>query len=160
MTRLESVSGAGSLGRVQVDADRFLTPLRIEKLQPFRWLLIDDLVFRSARFRGTFVVPRGFQTDLASIPRWVWPVFPQSGDRYDAASVLHDAGYGHAVVTEQGTRVHLIKRYCDQLFLDGSLALGVGSRRAHVMHWFVSKFGDPLKHPLAAHVVALQKGFV
>lgn len=42
--------------------------------------------------RGTFDVPAGFHTDLASIPRALWSVLPPVG-RYDAAAVVHDFLY-------------------------------------------------------------------
>jgi hypothetical protein len=125
----------------------FLTPLRTEKIGARRWLLIDDLVFESVRFQGRFVAPRGFQTDLASIPRIAWTIFPKV-DLYDEAAVIHDAAYANAIVTAQGERVYLIKRFADALFYEGCLARGVGPRRARIMWWVVSRFGDPVGHPL------------
>lgn len=133
-----------------VTCAEFLTPLRTEKIGPQRWLLIDDLIFKTVAINGILVAPRGFQTDLASIPRFLWGVFPKV-DRYDAAAVMHDAGYGNALMTEHGERVYLIKPLCDKMFHEGCLVLGVGPRRAAVMNWAVSTFGDHDGHPLAAH---------
>ena len=38
------------------------------------------------------IVPAGFETDLASIPRFLWPIFSPMGD-FRMASILHDFGY-------------------------------------------------------------------
>ena len=43
----------------------------------------------------TIVVPAGFKTDLASIPRGLWNILPPVGG-YDKAAVLHDFLYRNA----------------------------------------------------------------
>lgn len=37
-------------------------------------------------------VPRGFETDLASVPKWLGSIYPRHG-RYTYAAVLHDYLY-------------------------------------------------------------------
>lgn len=125
----------------------FLTPLRMEKIGARRWLLIDDLHFLSARYGGIFVASRGFQTDLASIPRLLWVVAPKV-DLYDAASVIHDASYGNALSTLDGKRVFAVKDVCDRLFLEGMLSSGVSAWRANLMYSAVKNFSEPDGHPL------------
>jgi hypothetical protein len=125
----------------------FLTPLRTEKIGAQRWLLTDDLHFRSARYAGVFVVSRGFQTDLASIPRVFWVVAPKV-DLYDQAAVVHDAGYGNALLTEDGRRVFAAKAVCDRLFHEGMLAMKVPTWRAALMFKVVDALGKPDGHPL------------
>lgn len=133
-----------------MSAAAFLTPLRTEKIGAHRWLLTDDLVYRSAFLSGVLIAPRGYQTDLASIPRLGWVIFPKV-DVYDSASVAHDAGYGHALVTEHGDRIHLIKRLADRLFLEAMEALGVPWWQRTLMYRAVSVFGNQDAHPLAAN---------
>lgn len=56
------------------------------------WVLGNNLVYK---LRGTdqeIVVPRGFVTDFASVPRVFWTLFPRHG-RYTRASILHDFLY-------------------------------------------------------------------
>lgn len=60
-------------------------------------------------------VPVGFETDLASVPRVFWPLFPPHGS-YAKAAVIHDYLYQ--------TRPFVRKR-CDQIFLEGMEVLGV-----------------------------------
>lgn len=130
----------------------FLAPLRTEKIGPRRVLLTDDLPFRTLLFGrpGIFVAPRGFQSDLASIPRVAWMVFPPTDD-YDPAAVIHDAAYGHALLTEHGDRVHVVKLWADRLFREALRACGVGPVRAALMYQAVHRFGNPDAHPLAAN---------
>jgi hypothetical protein len=127
---------------------QFLTPLRVEKIGPRRWILIDDLLFQSERYEGVFVAPRGFQTDLASIPALLGSLFPIVGS-YDPVAVIHDAGYMHALVTQNGIRIHTVKHVADNLFAEGLKAVGVGFLRRRLMTRMVRLFGDPAQHPLA-----------
>lgn len=131
---------------------KFLTPLRTEKLDGYarRWILTDHLVFESTKYRGRFICPAGCQTDLASIPRLGWVLFPKVG-KQDKGAVVHDLGYTHQLVTEHGERIHTVKHVADQLFLEGMLAEGVNGFSARVMFGMVSAFGNPEAHPLAAH---------
>jgi hypothetical protein len=43
-------------------------------------------------FRITIVVPKGTQSDLASVPRCLWPLFPPDG-AYHEAAIIHDWMY-------------------------------------------------------------------
>jgi hypothetical protein len=147
----------------------FLTPLRTETLAARRWLLTDDLVYRSMYYHtpydsGVFIIPRGYQTDLASIPRILWSIFPPVDD-YDPQAVLHDASYGNALQTEHGDRVFMIKSLCDQLFLESlrTSSPTVGYRsihpiRARLMYQAVHRWGNPDGHPLAKHRIQCEPG--
>ncbi len=60
------------------------------------WRLLEPLIFESA-IVGTVLVPAGFTTDFASVPRL--PVaYLLAGDAADAAAVVHDYLYRTAVV--------------------------------------------------------------
>lgn len=120
----------------------FLTELRIQKSGPQLWTLTDDLIFFSALYRGYLRVPSGFVTNFASIPRIFWRIFPPV-DIYDAAAVIHDAGYNNCLQTIMGARVFTIKKVADDLFLEGMLALGVDESKANLMYDLVKVFGTP-----------------
>ena len=70
---------------------RFLTPL-IVRDEGGTFVLVEPLAYESAVLGGVLVVPAGFPTDLASIPRGLWNVLPPIG-KYDAAAVCHDMLY-------------------------------------------------------------------
>lgn len=73
----------------------FMNTLRASKVQEAastgraRWHLSAPLVYRSALLRQTLMVPEGFETDFASVPRlpglyWLF------GDTAHASAVVHD----------------------------------------------------------------------
>lgn len=56
------------------------------------WVVKEPLVYEQPKTKQTFVVPRGFVTDLASVPRVFWAAFPPCG-KYTPATVVHDYLY-------------------------------------------------------------------
>jgi Protein of unknown function (DUF1353) len=59
----------------------------VEELDDERWQLVDPVTYEGNT--ETFVVPAGFETDFASVPRvFVW-LLPRYG-KYTKAAILHD----------------------------------------------------------------------
>jgi len=56
------------------------------------WVLGNDLVFTIRQTDQRIVVPRGFVTDFASVPRVFWTFFPKHGE-YTRAAIVHDFLY-------------------------------------------------------------------
>lgn len=56
------------------------------------YTLFGPLIYDSAKLNRTIIVPTGFKTDLASIPRVLWSVLPPMGGYSDGACV-HDYCY-------------------------------------------------------------------
>lgn len=56
------------------------------------WVLANDLVFAIRETGQRIVVPRGFVTDFASVPRVFWTFFPKHGE-YTRAAIVHDFLY-------------------------------------------------------------------
>jgi hypothetical protein len=54
-----------------------------------KWILVKPLIYQSDVAKQTFVVPAGFQTDLASVPR-LPVIYLLTGDTSSAAAVVHD----------------------------------------------------------------------
>lgn len=54
--------------------------------------LLEDFIYLDP-LHGTMLVPKGYKTDLASVPRLLWALFPPFG-RYAFAAVIHDKVYG------------------------------------------------------------------
>lgn len=61
--------------------------LTVRRVDANTWSLVDELVYRGNRQR--FVVPAGFRTDFATVPRVVTWLVPRFG-AYTLAAVLHD----------------------------------------------------------------------
>lgn len=61
--------------------------LTVRRVDAERWALVEDLVYQGRWER--FVVPAGFRTDFASVPRVVTWLVPRFG-AYTLAAILHD----------------------------------------------------------------------
>ncbi len=96
-------------------------PILIE--ESFSYFLSQDLYESMGdkdrrAFAGGVVVPAGFKTDLASVPRLFTRIFPPYG-RYSMAAIVHDylySSYCKYDCTRQGA---------DRIFLDAMIDRGV-----------------------------------
>lgn len=115
----------------------FLTPLRLEKPDPSvrLWILTGDLVYRSA-ILGTIKVPKGHETDLASIPRFPL-VYWLTGGRGDAAAVIHDCLYAH----QEHGNVAVSRKTADAVFYEALGASGEPLWVRRLMYAGVRAFG-------------------
>lgn len=66
----------------------FLSDLVLEDRKGY-WRVHKPLRYHSKRYDVTWAVPIGFKTDLASVPRLFWRMFPRDGE-YRKAAVVHD----------------------------------------------------------------------
>ncbi len=109
---------------------KFLDTLQVQWTGDGVWLLVQEL--RCVPDVGEQItVPAGFRTDLASIPRALWPLMQPAG-RWARASVLHDCLYGERLFRRER---------CDQIFLEAMLDDGVNAGTARLIHRAVRIFG-------------------
>lgn len=130
-----------------------------------RFTLREPIIYPTAD--GTIVVPIGFVTDFASIPRFLWSIYPPTG-RYQRAAVLHDwlyvshyanrSAYFYSEEyklhehpsTYKTRRVNLSKApfderdACDRLFLQAMKESGVSRRTRYSLYYAVRLFAGPL----------------
>jgi hypothetical protein len=71
---------------------QFLSVLVLEDLDDLKWRLHEPLVYESDILKCTIIVPTGFITDLASVPR-VPIVYELWGSRSHYEAVIHDYLY-------------------------------------------------------------------
>lgn len=64
------------------------------------WVLGNDLVYTIGESGHRIVVPRGFVTDFASVPRIFWTFFPRHGE-YTRAAIVHDFLYWEQKCTRE-----------------------------------------------------------
>lgn len=76
-------------------------------------------------------MPAGTVTDLASVPRLLWVVFPPHG-RYAKAAIVHDYLYANAIGTKSGA---------DRIFLEAMGVLRVPTWRRRLIYGAVRLFG-------------------
>ncbi|MFV2733470.1 DUF1353 domain-containing protein, partial [Escherichia coli] len=80
---------------------KFTTPAVLEMLDDYRWRLVEPFEFwLTDNPVDVIAVPAGYVTDLASVPRILWSVFPPHG-RYAKAAIIHDWLYDNALRTKR-----------------------------------------------------------
>lgn len=79
----------------------------------------------------THVIPRGFKTDFASIPRVFWSILPPFG-KYILAAIVHD----HMYKTK-----HISRKFADTEFLMRMARNGVPYLIRNIMYLTVRAFG-------------------
>ena len=109
---------------------QFTTNLKVTEANGFEARLLDPLVYRSSR-RLTVIVPGGFVTDFASVPRLLWPLCPPHGYSKKAA-VVHDFLY---------TQDDCARVIADAVFLTALRDCGVPWWRRSLMYAAVRCFG-------------------
>lgn len=92
------------------------------------WKLEERLVYVSELWPDDIIVPAGFVTDLASIPRIFRSIFPQNG-RHRLAAIVHDY-----LVGLEGFHRPL----ADRIFLEAMTVLGEARWRRTLMFLAVS----------------------
>ncbi len=97
-----------------------------------------DIGFKGSAL--TIPAPAGFQTDLATVPRFLSWLFPPHDPRYAAAAVLHD--YLYSWRSESGERFDLAT--ADGIFLEGMRILGVPEWKAMAMYLAVRFYSECL----------------
>lgn len=81
-----------------------------------------------------FLVPNGFKTDLASIPRWLWTFIAPNEAYYVFPAILHDYLYMYPGERE--------RQYIDEIFYSFLLERGVSRFKAYQMYIAVRIFGS------------------
>lgn len=114
---------------------RLLGRMQWEILAEFDYSLGDDVLTKYQHrlpIGGVVVrVPVGTITDLASVPRILWSIFPPH-DIYAKAAIIHDYLYDQAIGS---------KAFADDVFNEAMQVLGVPTWRRVSMYWAVRLFG-------------------
>ena len=109
---------------------KFLDELDVRHVDGETWRLLKEL--RCIPDRGAQItVPATFECDFASVPRGLWNIFPPTG-KWGKAAWLHDWLYHQRLYP---------RKHCDDLFLEGMVALGVSGWRRTLMYRAVRAFG-------------------
>lgn len=119
----------------------------LEMLADGQWRLSQALVYTSPK--GLKVcVPTGFITDLASVPRAFWNLYPPFGS-YAPAAIIHDYLYtcqeiGGDPFQEPPIFGQPISRSeADKLLLQAMDDLGVNETTCNIIYMAVRVFGGP-----------------
>ena len=105
--------------------------LKLKRVKNHAWKVIGGFSIHIDRTNESIVIPNNFKTDLASIPRIAYTLFPRSDD-YDLAATVHDYLYSIGKYP---------RKTCDLIFRDILLFSGVSKSRRNKMYWAVRLFG-------------------
>lgn len=111
---------------------KFLTKVIVEKVygEERIWKMHGDLIYQ-IKYNDVIVVPTGFMTDFASVPRIFWAIIPPDG-KYTAAAIVHDFLYS---TQERG------RKETDKIFINAMKSLGVSWWKRNIMYRAVRLFG-------------------
>lgn len=102
------------------------------------WKVFTPFTFYSDKY-APVDIPEGFETDLASVPRYLWILFPPFG-AYSQAAVTHDFIYKmRKDLTYQGPLRS--REECDNIFLEAMTLLRVPWWKRQLMFRAVRMFG-------------------
>ena len=111
----------------------FTDSLTVTKIDARRWRVEREFTYYIGEENSNeFVtVPKGFETDFASVPRLFWSILPPDGT-YTQAAVLHDFLYSVQLYT---------RKRSDEIFLEAMAVLRVWVVRRLIMFSQVRLWG-------------------
>lgn len=80
-----------------------------------------------------YIIPKGFETDLASIPRLLWPIFAPQYSGFVAPAILHDYLYR--------CPNNITRQYADEVLYSALIAENVTAFTASKFYLGVRLFG-------------------
>lgn len=99
------------------------------------WILVEDYAVMTKY--GLVIVPKGTETDLASVPRIFWNIIPPFG-KHSGAAIIHDWLYKNR---GQTNGLNLTRAQQDDIFRDLMKQAKVNIVRRNLMYQAVRMFG-------------------
>lgn len=115
----------------------FTTPLELEYIDGDNWRLTAGFEYDSVN-DWKIIVPAGFVTDFASIPRLLWNIVPPA-EGYGKAAVIHD--YLYRYTPDGPNKTWWSRRDADGVFLEAMGVLAVPAWKKWPIWLAVRVFG-------------------
>ena len=117
----------------------FTTPkFLLEPIGFWKWRVEEPISYVLSDGRSIYV-PRGFITNFASTPRFVWSLWPPWRWDYGPAAIVHDMGYYMHYALRDFT---FTKDEIDKLYYTIMLERNTPKATANIHYLAVQKFGD------------------
>lgn len=107
------------------------------------WKTAETVVWVDTNTGCKIVVPAGFKTDLASVPKILHPIVSPGGN-WNRASIIHDYLYSVKGLLPSGEK--LTRKQCDRIFLEVSILDGTNPFIATVGYYGIRL--NPMNWPL------------
>lgn len=108
-----------------------MNQVKVSPLEKDRYMLVEDYKFELPLISG--VIPKGFKTDGASVPRIFWIAYPPNRPEYLSAAVIHDYLCIQAVKSDD---IEGMYKIADQSLYDAMILLGVRKSKCWVFMMF------------------------
>lgn len=118
------------------------SPYASDALGKQLWVVKKDFnFFLDAEQNRRVVIPRGYLTDGASVPRPFWSFVPPWG-QYGQAAVMHDwlCEYLRVWDTKEAKWIKITREECDNIFNDAMRSLGVSNTTRRIMYGAVKAY--------------------
>lgn len=114
----------------------FLSPVCIKPYKDYRYHVCHDVEMIIDKHK--YKIPSGFETDLASIPKLVWPILSPAHSAIIRPAIVHDWFYRKAF--------DFTRKQTDLIFYHMLVNDGISSPRATIMYAAVRMFGWKFFH--------------
>lgn len=111
----------------------FYSPICIEPYKAYHYHVCTDIHFKIEN--KNYVIPKGFETDLASIPRFMWPIIAPANSSFIKPAIVHDWFYRKTCDYN--------RKQTDLIFYHLLRNEGVSWAQASAMYYAVRLFGWP-----------------
>ena len=105
--------------------------IKLKFIRGKKWQVVESITYR-LHDNNTIIIPKGFITDLSSVPKFLWSIFPPFGD-FLLAALVHDYLY---VIKYKSNR-----RFCDEEMLYLSNNLNKNKVDNYIRYFAVRIFG-------------------
>lgn len=121
----------------------FRSKLIVEVIADEQFKLLQPLRYYSVLMGEEIVVPEGFVTDFASVPR-IPPFYDMYGGKACIAATVHDYLCDQSNEEQDRAKAHKMRVLGDDVFLEAMQATGIDPNTANPMHQAVSFYTSAL----------------
>jgi hypothetical protein len=116
--------------------------IKLKYIQGRTFQILEDLHYTDSQGRN-IIVPKGFETDLISVPKWLWSLFTPF-DEGLKGDIIHDFLWVNRVneITLFEGNIFKARKYADDLRLDIRKELAPKNKlKNYITHYFLRWFG-------------------
>jgi hypothetical protein len=129
----------------QGDISLQVAPWRLPVPSISTFVLMEDIKFYSNIAGGNIVVPKGFVSDLASIPSFAWSLFMKPDDpRIELGSWIHDyVYYKKGIIEVDDVPIKITREEADRILTEEAMPELLATKfQCFMVYYSLRLFGD------------------